>query len=103
MNSILNVLESLRSDESLTSYEYRNYYPFNASKPGNSEEVRLPCHNSTFAQLSKSCLYLEGSLTDFKPEALTTVKLVKNFPLFLFSEARFEINGQTIDGIRSPG
>lgn len=100
---LLNVMEPLQMDESLTGYELRNYFPFNASQLGNSEEIRLPCFNSMFADVSGSCLYLEGGLTDIKPATVTIVKLVKNFPLFLFSEARLELNGQIIDSIRMPG
>lgn len=96
-------MELPRSDESLVSYESRNYFPFNSSQLSNSEEIRIPCFNSMFAHLSESCLYLEGSLGDFKPEALKTVKLVKNFPLFLFSECKLELNGTTIESIRMPG
>ena len=100
---LLNVLSPIREDESITSYDYRNYYPYNSSQLGNSEELRIPCQNSTFAHLSESCLYIEGSITDLAPEAMTIIKLVKNFPLYLFSEARLELNGQVIDSVRSPG
>ena len=100
---ILNVLEPLQENESITGYDYRNYFPYNMSQLGNSDEIRVACHNSTFAHLSKSCLYLEGSLESWSPEALQTVKLSKNFPLFLFSEVRLELNGQIVDSVRAPG
>ena len=100
---ILNVLEPLQEDESLTGYEYRNYFPYNMSQLGNSDEIRVACHNSTFAHLSESCLYLEGALETWTPDTMNTVKLVKNFPLFMFSEVRLELNGQVVDSVRSPG
>lgn len=100
---ILNVLEPVREDESLIGYDYRSYYPYNASQLGNSDEIRIPCHNSTYTHLSESCLYVEGSLTDIAPETLMRIKLSKCFPLFLFSEARLELNGHVIDYVRSPG
>lgn len=100
---ILNVLEPVREDESLTSYDYRSYYPYNASQLGNSDEIRIPCHNSTYTHLSESCLYIEGSLSDITPDTLTKIRLSKCFPLFLFSEARLELNGHVIDYVRSPG
>lgn len=100
---ILNVLEPVREDESLIGYHYRSYYPYNASQLGNSDEIQIPCHNSTYTHLSESCLYVEGSLTDIAPETLMRIKLSKCFPLFLFSEARLELNGHVIDYVRSPG
>ena len=96
---MLNVLEPLKEDESITSYDYRNYFPYNMSQLGNSDEIRVACHNSTFAHLSESCLYLEGRLDNWSPATLATVKMVKNFPLFLFSEVRLELNGQVVDSV----
>ena len=100
---ILNVLEPLLEDESITGYDYRNYFPYNMSQLGNSDEIRVACHNSTFAHLSESCLYLEGSLENWAPETLLRAKLAKNFPLFLFSDVRLELNGQVVDWVRVPG
>ena len=100
---ILNVLEPLRQDEWITSYDYRNYFPYNVSQLDNSDEIRIPCHNSTLAHLAESCIYLEASLIDLIPETMNIVKLVKNFPVFLFSEARLELNGQVVDVVRAPG
>ena len=100
---ILNVLEPLQEDELITGYDYCNYFPYNMSQLGNSDEIRVACHNSTFAHLSEFCLYLEGSLDNWAPESLSQTKLVKNFPMFLFSEVRLELNGQVVDSVRAPG
>lgn len=100
---ILNVLDPLREDESIVGYDYRNYLPYNAGQLDNSDEIRICCNNSTLAHLAESCLYLEGAVTDLAPATLNNVKLAKNFPLFLFSEARLEINGVVVDSVRAPG
>lgn len=97
------MLDPVREDESVVSYDYRNYMPFNLGQMDNSDEIRIACHNSTLAHLAESCLYLEGAVTDLSPATLNSVKLVKNFPVFLFSEARLEINGVIVDTVRSPG
>lgn len=99
----LDVLAPLKIEESITGRDFRNFLPYNGSQLSNSEEVRICVNHCNFAHLSDSCLYIEGSLTDIKPAALDKVKLVKNFPMFLFSEVRLEINSQVIDTIRNPG
>ena len=101
---ILDVVEPLREDESIIGYDYRNYYPYNAKQLGKSDEIRIPCHNTAFVHPSESCLYLEGIVDFTAPaEKFDKVRLIKNFSMFLFSEVRFELNGQVVDSVRCPG
>lgn len=101
--NMINMLTPLKEDESITACNFRNCFPCNTSDLENSEEIRIPCHNSPFSHLTKSCLYIVRSLKDGGPVTLNVIKLPKNFPSFQFLVARLKINGQVVDAIRSPG
>lgn len=104
-NNILNIAACADRDDSIVKKEYFTYAPYTTSL-GESEEVRSTIQKHEACLLpSDSYLYMKVkvSTTDYDETTDKKVKFVKNFPSFLFSDARYELNGVEIDRIRNVG
>lgn len=104
-NNILNIGATVAHDNSIIKKDFYAYTPYTNSF-GESEEVRIAIQNQGTHLLPCECfLYLELTVTTEKNNETATdkVKFVRNFPSFLFSEARYELNGVEIDRIRNVG
>lgn len=104
-NDILNVGVSVAHDDSIIKSDYYTYTPYTNSFK-ESEEIRITIQNQDLYLLpSDSYLYMQVAVKTEKYDAAATnkVKFVYNFPSFLFSNARYELNGVEIDRIRNVG
>lgn len=104
-NNILNIGASADRDDSIVKKEYFTYSPYTTFL-GESEEIRITIQKHEACLLpSDSYLYMKVKVTtrDYDETTESKVKFVKNFPSFLFSDARYELNGVEIDRIRNVG
>lgn len=104
-NHILNVGATAALDNSITRKDFHTYTPYTNSF-GESEEIRISIQNQdSYLLPCESYLYMQLTVTteNNNENADNKVKFVHNFPSFLFSEARYELNGVEIDRIRNVG
>lgn len=103
----MNIGSSIDHDDSIVKKEFYTYTPYTNSF-GESEEIRIAIRNCESCLLpSDSYLYMRLSVKTDKYDATTDlkerIKFVNNFPSFLFSDARYELNGIEIDRIKNVG
>lgn len=100
----LNVKENILVDESILSWETLSFDPFNPTKLGNNDEIRIALQQTGKYPLPcKSEIYLEMQVTKEDGSALANTVLINNAPAFLFKELRYILNGVTIDSVRDIG
>lgn len=105
MNTILNLLEPVVEDDSISRFEYHNVLPYSSTSLNNNDEIRIPLHQQDVLTLpSESRIFLQGTL---EKAATATYGandgLCNNAMAHLFSEIRYELNGIVIDRVRNPG
>lgn len=107
-NNILNIGATAAYDNSIIKNEYYTYTPY-TNTFNESEEIRIAIHNQDLCLLPcESYLYMQLTVQTDKYDATITndkekIKFSYNFPSFLFSNARYELNGVEIDRIKSVG
>jgi hypothetical protein len=100
----LNVKENVLVDESIISWEVLSFDPFNPTKLGPNDEIRIAMQqNGKYPLPCKSELYLELQVTKEDDAPLANTALINNAPAFLFKELRYILNGVTIDTVRDIG
>lgn len=100
----LNVKEKILVDESIMSWEMLSFDPFNPTKVGSNDEIRISIQQTGKYPLpSKSELYLELKVAKEDGSPLKNTYLINNAPAFLFKELRYILNGVTIDSVRDIG
>ena len=107
-SDMLNITESPTVDESIESFEYREYEPQNPQAVNSYQAIQIDIQNQDiFTQPSKSYLYIEGQLASIDDDkaytADTKVTLINNAVPFLFSQIRFLINNVEIESVLNPG
>lgn len=105
MNDILNLLEPIQEDNSLTRYEFHNLLPYSSTNLDNNDEIRIPLHQQDVLTLpAESRIHLQGTL---QKGAVAPYEandgLCNNAMAHLFSEIRYELNGIVIERVRNPG
>jgi len=107
ISETLNITERFQIDESIESFQYREYEPQNPQAVNNYQAIQIDVQNQDiFTQPSKSYLYIEGTLTSTTATAYTAdtrVSLVNNAIPYMFSQIRYLINNTEIESIMSPG
>ncbi|XP_031632652.1 uncharacterized protein LOC116346630 [Contarinia nasturtii] len=104
-SKILNIGATVAQDNSIIKNEFYTYTPYTNSF-NESEEIRIAIQNQDSCLLPcDSYLYMQVTVkTENNDDASADkVKFVHNFPSFLFSDARYELNGVEIDRIRNVG
>ena len=104
----LNITEQPTVDESIESFEYREYEPQNPQAVNSYQAIQIDVQNQDiFTQPCKSYLYIEGLLSstvdDKQYAGETKVTLINNAIMFLFSQIRFLVNNIEIESILNPG
>ena len=100
----LNVKENVLVDESILSWELLSFDPFNPTKLGPNDEIRISLQQTGKYPLPcKSELYLELKIENEDGQPLKNTFLINNAPAFLFKELRYILNGVTIDSVRDIG
>lgn len=104
--NILNVNGISPCDDSIIKKEIYTYLPYTNSLV-ESDEIRIVIpQQDSYLLPSESHIYIQFTLTtkNHDPsEKANLIRFVKNFPSFLFSDARYELNGVEIDRIRNVG
>lgn len=104
MSGILNIMQCVNYDNSITKKEYHSYSPY-TNNFNNSDEIRISIqHQDLYVLPSESLIYIEGKLLkteDQKPSA--DLRLSNNAMAFLFEELRYELNGIEIDRSKNLG
>lgn len=106
-NSILNIGAHAAQDSSIVKKEFYTYTPFTNSF-NESQEIRIIIQNQDSCLLPcESYLYMQVTVSTEQYKDTTPVKerikFVHNFASFLFSDARYELNGVEIDRIKNTG
>ena len=101
---MLDILEPVQKDQSITRYEFRSYAPYSTSSLNKNDEVRICVQNQgSFLYPHESYLLIEGRVAALAHVGQNQISFTKNFLAFLFSEIRLELNGIAIDQVKSPG
>lgn len=104
-SDILNIEATATEDNSIVKKEFLTYTPYTNSFD-ESEEIRILIRNQdAFLLPCESYLYMQIIVTTDKNDDAATdkIKFSNNFPSFLFSNARYELNGVEIDRIKNVG
>lgn len=101
---ILNVLQRLLVDNSITDFEYHNYQPFVTTEFNYNDEIRIPIQElDAYTLPCESFLHLQGNLRKDDGKPVTKLKLINNAFSFLFREIRYELGGVVLDSVRNVG
>lgn len=104
-SNILNIAASAAHDNSIIKKDFYTYTPY-TNTFNESEEIRIAIQNQDHCLLPcESYLYVRVVVkTENNSDTATEkVKFAQNFPLFLFSDARYELNNIEIDRNRNIG
>lgn len=100
---MLNIKNTIASDDSVTSMELHTYSPYNLTFK-NNDEIRISIqHQDLFLMPSESVIYIEGTFLNDAGASPATTTFTNNCIAFLFDEIRYELNGVEIDKCKNPG
>ena len=101
---ILDIRHGPVFDETIWEKEYHTHNPYNSSKLGNNDEIRIPIqHQDAYTLPCESYLYIEGRITKKDGSVGSTVPFINNAIAYLFEEIRYELSGITIDTSKRVG
>ena len=104
---ILQINESLVTDESIEEYQYHEYEPITGANLNNPGEIRITIETQDiFYHPSESYLTIEGQLTKTDNTAYANadvVTLTNNGLMHLFSNIKYQLSGQEIESLFYPG
>ncbi len=104
---ILSFTETPIKDESIEEYEYHEYEPVTGTNLNNSCEIMINIETQDlFTHPSESYLIVEGRLTKADGTAYANadeVSLTSNAIMHLFSNIKYQLSGQEIESLSSPG
>jgi hypothetical protein len=109
MDSSLNILESIRYDNSIESWQYIGYTPQNqANINTRSSPIQIDITASdSYINVSKSFLVIKGELVRNDSNnpyiANDDIALINNAMMYLFTEITFTLGGDVVERISSPG
>src|ERR1043165_7874476 len=105
-SEMLDIGSAISDDNSIESYEFREYESQNPAAINNGQAIQIDIQNQDiFTQPSKSYLLVEGRLesTAAAYVAATLVTLINNAIPYMFSQIRYLANNTEIENIASPG
>jgi len=106
-SEMLDIGAEMSDDNSIESYEFREYESQNPAAINNGQAIQIDIQNQhIFTQPSKSYLHVEGRLASTTNVAYagdTLVTLINNAIPFMFSQIRYLVNNTEIENIASPG
>ena len=108
INDTLKLTETIEEDNSITSYQYRNYTPTNQNLNDGSDIIIDVNANNIFLNPSDSYLIIEGQLRKDNANhdayaADDEVALVNNAMMYLFSQISYSINDKEMERIVCSG
>ena len=102
----LNIGENFIQDESIESYEYREYNS-DVRDFNKSGEIRFTINQQdVFLDISESYLLFKGQLVKSNNSEFTTTDkttLINNALMYLFSNIKYRVSGQEIENLNYPG
>ena len=111
MESILDIQEKYKIDDSVTSFETYAYQPISGTQLNSSGQIVIRIENQdAFFYPRRSWLQFEGTLTKkgqvgaaaIYPDA-DLITFVNNGILFLFDNIKYDLGGQEIESLYYPG
>src|SRR5678815_3010247 len=106
-SEMLDIGAAMSDDNSIESYEFREYESQNPAAINNGQAIQIDIQNQDiFTQPSKSYLLVEGRLastTNVPYAAGNLVTLINNAIPYMFSQIRYLVNNTEIGNIASPG
>lgn len=106
-SNILSIDALAVRDETIIKKEIYQYAPYTSSF-GESDEIRiaiqskdsylLPCESYIYLQVACTTNGVQPTSND-----ISEIKFIKNYASFLFTDARYELNGVEIDRVRNVG
>src|SRR5688572_657910 len=106
-SEMLDIGAAMSDDNSIESYEFREYESQNPAAINNGQAIQIDIQNQDiFTQPSKSYLLVEGRLastTNVAYAADTQASLINNAIPYMFSQIRYLANNTEIENIASPG
>lgn len=104
---MLNVLEKVSFDNTISRFETHTHQPYLANALNPSDEIRIPIQQQDIhINIHESYLYIMGKLTPGQagnPPVNAATELVTNAFAHFFEEIRYELNGHVIDKCRNVG
>lgn len=104
-DAYLDVTAGYVDDCKITQMQYRSFSPYSHTAMSNNDEIRISIQNmDAYTLPCESFIYIEGKI--IKPVDVTTPNeyyFTNNGLAFLFSEMRYELNGNEIQKLKSPG
>ena len=106
MNSILNIGQKYKVDESISNYETYGFYPITGTNLNNAGTITITVQNSDcFYQPSRSWLEFEGKVesttTDYTADSL--ISLANNGIMYLFDSIRYLLSSAEVESVFHPG
>jgi|AJXC01.1.fsa_nt_gi hypothetical protein len=107
MESILQIQEKYRADDSIKSYEYNEYYPTSGSNLNMAGQITIRIDNEDeYYHPRRSWLLVQGDLVkddDSVYAANDLVSLTNNGIMYLFSNIKYLLGDQEIESLNHPG
>ena len=104
MEEKLNIKQKVTFDNSIANYEIHAHQPYATSSFKNSDEIHIAIqHQDQCILPSRSSLHIQGKLSKEDGTKHEKISLVNNAIAFLFSEIRYELNGEVIDKCKNVG
>ena len=105
--SILELHETNATDESIKSYEYDEYQPITGTQLNSVGQITITIENQDqFLHLHNSYLLIEGNVLkvdDRRYVYANLIALTNNGLLYLFSNLKLTLAGQTVEHVNYPG
>ena len=107
MDSILNFQEKYTESDTIKSYEYNEYQPTSGPNLNIPENISIHIENQDeFYHSRRSYLLVEGNLLKedgTRYAAADVIALANNGVMHLFSNVKYELDGQEIESVNNPG
>lgn len=106
--NILKLNEKIVEDESITSYEFHEYFPQVGSNLNNQGELRITIENQDeFFYPSESYITVEGHLIKAADSSVyddaNIITLTNNAIMHLFSNCRYNLSGKELENLNHVG
>ena len=107
MESILNIQEKYRVDDSIKSYEYNEYHPTSGSNLNMAGQITINIENQDeWYHPRRSMLLVEGDLLKADGNRYVDddlVSLANNGIIYLFTNAKYVLGDDEIESVNHPG
>ena len=104
MEEALDIKSSAMFDDSIAHYEIHSHRPYATSSYQSNDTIHITIqHQDQLLLPSKSFIHIQGKIRLAAGGNVVNTKLVNNAICHLFSEIKYELNGQLIDRCNNVG